>query len=183
MPTTWSRIEQWFATNAPDFADDLLAGATDTDFKAAEQAMGVTLPDELKAIYRVHNGQDGGAPGIAGNWEFLPLKSAVKQWQIMKGLTDKGTFKKNTVRVKGLVRATWWNLKWVPFASNGSGNLLVVDLDPPEGGDVGQVVSYVHDDDDRECIAGGIAAWFQSLATDLEQGALEYRDGELVRAR
>ena len=183
MITAWSRIEHWLAVNAPTLANDLLPGATDADFKAAEKALGKTLPDEFKALYRAHNGQRGMADGVFGEWRFLPLKTSLSKWTMMKELTDEGTFKENTVSVKGPIRATWWNVQWVPFGSNGSGNFLVVDLDPPKHGSVGQVVTYLHDADKRECVAAGIGAWLESLAADLEEGKLEYRDEELVRVR
>ena len=91
MITAWSRIEHWLAVNAPALANDLLPGAMGADFKAAEKALGKTLPDEFKALYRAHNGQRGMADGVFAEWRFLPLTTSLSKWTMMKELTDEGT--------------------------------------------------------------------------------------------
>lgn len=79
------------------------------------------------------------------------------------------------------MRATWWSEKWVPFAYNGAGDLQCVDLDPPSGGVVGQVVTYHHDRDLRERGADSLTHWLETLASDLEAAKYVVRKGRLVR--
>jgi len=74
------------------------------------------------------------------------------------------------VRPVGPVRPVWWSEQWIPFAYDGVGDLQCIDLDPPEGGKVGQVVTYWHDRGEREHVADSLNEWLAHLADDLEAG-------------
>ncbi|WP_156441033.1 SMI1/KNR4 family protein [Burkholderia sp. ABCPW 14] len=45
-----------------------------------------------------------------------------------------------------VIKDDWYNLKWIPFTHDGSGIRLCLNLDPAEGGTLGQVVRIWHDD-------------------------------------
>jgi cell wall assembly regulator SMI1 len=51
---------------------------------------------------------------------------------------------------------------------NGVGDLVCLDLNPPKGGAVGQVIEVLHEDGDRTVLAASLAAWLDGFATDLE---------------
>jgi len=55
-------------------------------------------------------------------------------------------------------RAPWW-----PLAEDGGGNHLMVDLDPPPGGTVGQVLVAGPDEDERRVLAPGVGAYLAAL--------------------
>ena len=74
---------------------------------------------------------------------------------------------------RGRVRADWWNRRWVPVGVNGVGDLICLDLDPPRGGKVGQVIEVLHEDGDRTVLAPSLGAWLEQFAADLEAGAYE----------
>ncbi|WP_332455118.1 SMI1/KNR4 family protein [Burkholderia ubonensis] len=57
------------------------------------------------------------------------------------------------------IRGDWYNLKWIPLTHNGSGDHLCVDLDPDEGGRIGQVIRVWHDSPERELVAKGVGEW------------------------
>ncbi|MBO7776747.1 SMI1/KNR4 family protein [Burkholderia pseudomallei] len=61
----------------------------------------------------------------------------------------------------------WYNLKWIPFTHDGSGIRLCLDLDPAEGGTLGQVVRIWHDDEARELVAGSFSEWLGQVAATL----------------
>lgn len=42
--------------NIQGFQPDLFAGATETELKAAEEKMNITLPEDFKNFYRAFNG-------------------------------------------------------------------------------------------------------------------------------
>ena len=68
--------------------------------------------------------------------------------------------------------ATWWKPEWFPFATDLGGQLLVTDHD-------GRVIAFEHDDDQRKVLADSIDAYFESIATKLEAGALVLDDRRL----
>ncbi|KWE64809.1 hypothetical protein WL77_20605 [Burkholderia ubonensis] len=57
------------------------------------------------------------------------------------------------------IRGDWYNLKWIPLTHNGSGDHLCVDLDPDEGGRIGQVIRVWHDSPERELVAKRVGEW------------------------
>jgi cell wall assembly regulator SMI1 len=179
MCPLWNRIETWLEENAPDVRGSLLPGATEKAIRAAEKAMGIDFPEDVKESYRVHNGQhELGAP-LMGEWQLLSLKDMVRQWKVMKKLVASGAFAENRGRPVGPVRPDWYNLKWIPVAYNGAGDFHCVDLDPPPRGKAGQIVSFWHVDDKRERLATSFRAWVKEFADDLERGNYTVEDGQL----
>ena len=181
MADYWTRIEAWLRTNAPDILQDLNPGATDADIASAEQALGLTLPEDMRTAYRLHNGSAGASAPLMGDWYFLALQHMTARWRTMKELADKGTFEGNEVLARGPMKDDWWNARWLPVADNGAGDYRCADLDPGPGGAPGQIVSFWHADDRREVIAPSFSAWLEAFANDLEQGRYTVDGGWLVQ--
>jgi cell wall assembly regulator SMI1 len=177
----WKRIENWLQKHCPKAYKDLDAPATERDIADAQNSFLAQLPADMLEIYSCHNGQMGIGPPIAAEWQFLSLEDSVRQWGIQKKLLEDGTFANSRATATGPVRADWWNLKWIPFAYNGSGDLQCVDLDPGEGGTPGQIVIYWHDRERRECVANSLLSWFESLADDFEAGRYAVEGNRILR--
>ncbi len=76
----WQRIETWMSTYAPQSRQRLLPGASETDIQRAEAAIGILLPEDFKASYRLHNG--GYALDAVSKMEILSLKDIISDWQM-----------------------------------------------------------------------------------------------------
>jgi len=61
LAAAWRRLT---ASLAPAVAADLRPGCAEADLAAAERRLGFALPASLRALYRLADGQAGGAPGI-----------------------------------------------------------------------------------------------------------------------
>jgi cell wall assembly regulator SMI1 len=72
------------------------------------------------------------------------------------------------------VKEDIWNSRWIPFASDESGNFLCVDYDPAKGGDIGQVILWASDPPYVEVIAPSFRAWLEQFANDLEAGKYKW---------
>jgi hypothetical protein len=59
----------------------------------------------------------------------------------------------------------WWSPEWFPFASDGAGQLLVVD-------ERGRVLEFLHDDDARPVLAASLEAYLVAVLESLERGRL-----------
>lgn len=68
------------------------------------------------------------------------------------------------------IRAAWWSRSWVLIMENGGGDYLCVDLDPAQGGNQGQIITYYHDEMFRSPVAPGLDAMLEDLAARLASG-------------
>ncbi|HEU4407520.1 MAG TPA: SMI1/KNR4 family protein [Polyangiaceae bacterium] len=133
-------------------------GATRAALARAEAALGVALPDEMRAFYQAHDG--GGDEFVVEGRELLSLRRIVNEWRVWKGLLDRGTFEANDHGQPGPgVRGAWWLPEWVPITYDGAGNHHVVDLAPAAGGTRGQIVSFWHDEASRRVVGPSFLAW------------------------
>lgn len=133
-------------------------GATGEEIAACERRLGVSLPDDLKALYRVASGrrEDWGTFGDSVRlWEsapnefLFPLDSlyvadpatrAFGDWDLR---AQEAVITPPGARVQGLAGSPGW----IVFAHDGSGEMTAVDLTPGPGGHVGQVIEIPHEQD------------------------------------
>ena len=178
MKAIWNRIDNWLAANAPEIINKLQPGATDEAIAQAEKLLEIEFPEDVKASYRIHNGQDRKKSGIFQGWSFLSLEEIIKEWESWKRLLDDGTFDEEEEEgtyygcaSDGLIRTDmWWNPKWIPITAELGGDNYCLDLDPAPEGQVGQIIIMCHDDGYRELVANNFREWLEQLATDLEGG-------------
>jgi cell wall assembly regulator SMI1 len=181
MHELWTRLEKWLAINDPDALKMLQPGATEAEIRAFEQAVSVQLPEDLRTSYRIHNGQSPEGDYLIYGREFLSLARIQEEWEVWKELLDDGSFQTKTGVDQGCnpdagIRNVWWSAGWIPLTYDGCGNHDCVDLDPAEGGTVGQIISLWHDDADREMLAPSFRLWFTQYVEALESGALSIRE-------
>jgi internalin A len=65
------------ATNAPNALNNLQPGAGDEQIRQLEESLGIELPEDVKQLYRIHNGQIIGTPGFLYGNEFLSIEKAI----------------------------------------------------------------------------------------------------------
>ena len=176
IAAVWGRIEAWITTHAPKLLAELRPPATLNQIGAAEAVLGVQLPDDVRALYRLHDGNGRAGSGLLGGWTWLDLATVVDEWNVWKELLDKGTFEGAETSPASGVCGDWWNTKWIPITYSGAGDHHCVDLAPVEGGTSGQIIEMWHDMDGRPRVAVGIHAWLEQLATGLESGACVYSE-------
>jgi cell wall assembly regulator SMI1 len=151
------------------------AGYSEEQIAAAETRIGLRLPEDLRAFYRlIHD--DGYETGVTGRFGPAPLEQVV-EWHAE---VDEHTFNGDTsvfadeplvfdLAPAGRVRRTSGNDRWVPFATDHAMNFGVVDLDPAPGGAYGQIFAYGRDS--PEYLAPSLADLMRAALTgaDLEE--------------
>lgn len=176
MQTLWDRLEIWLAAHAPDRVQTLAPGATEAQIAAAESVLSVQLPDDFKASCRIHNGQLDIQDDLMDGRAFLSLESIQEEWKLWKELLETGELAEFESEPVGPIRAGWWNEKWIPITHDGSGDYDCLDLAPAEGGQVGQVIDFWHDDATREVKAPSFTAWFAGFIEGCESGRFVFSD-------
>ena len=179
MTGVWDRLEEWLARNAPDARADLRPGASPQEMKSIEDLVGAKLPDAFREVYAVHDGQVGVGPPALINWTLLPAKSIKSEWSLMRDLNARGALSAPAI-AEGPVRAVWWDVNWIPVAGNGSGDFQCLDLDPPDAGRRGQIITFSHTDGRRVVAADSLINWIEACAVEFESGAYHLKDGEWV---
>lgn len=148
-------------------ASTFTRGATDTEIVAAEQRLGVTFPDGLRALYRWSGGGSDEGPALMNNRNILPLDQVVSTREMMNTYVDDGTFH----------RKDWWHKSWVPFLYNGASSYLCWDPKgsfATAGGVPGQVIEFWNKDPDRNIMAPGFDTWLTLFVESFEEGIWTY---------
>ncbi|WP_327027856.1 SMI1/KNR4 family protein [Micromonospora sp. NBC_01740] len=126
------------------------AGHSEEDIRAAEAAMGLRLPEDLRALYRTVSGDE--EYGLLGAGALLPLDSVVAAY--LAGRPGAGFGPDDLFAVfpvvyeaypPGRVRRVSRNDWWVEVGTDWGGNYCMVDLDPGPKGTCGQIIQYGRD--------------------------------------
>ncbi|WP_141205546.1 SMI1/KNR4 family protein [Streptomyces griseorubiginosus] len=169
VPEPWRRLPDPADSVSPDPAADPAAlertlrerlpdaiGATEEEIAAAEERLGIALPEELKALYRVTRARwedwDGDYDKAeqvydAVGCELLPLdrlyvaEASTRRcsWQFA---AMEAVVTPPDAKVQGVVGSPGW----IVFGDNGGGDRLAVDLTPGPRGHRGQIVLIGHED-------------------------------------
>jgi cell wall assembly regulator SMI1 len=173
---TWDRLKKALTAADPAIKASLKKGVIEPRLGALEAALGVRLPADVRTSYLLHDGQKAGADGLfakgfadlEAEYALLSVSELRDEWSTWMRMTQRGEFAQRTANPDGGVGADWWNPGWVPFASDGGGDSLCVDLAPSDGGTSGQVILMRHDHASRPRIASSFVELLDRLAAYYE---------------
>lgn len=184
----WDDLESWWGDRFGEaFLAHLNPGATTADLEALEAVIGRPLPDDFMAAYRRHDGQadmyeqdgeDKLVPGLLFGLPLMPIEAVIEElanWRALREeLEADGSLEEfdeeQASCPSGHVKPVFANPFWVPFADDGGGNFLAMDLDPDTQGHVGQVINMGRDEDVKYVIAPSFGAFMRHLADELKRG-------------
>ncbi|MFJ9036857.1 SMI1/KNR4 family protein [Streptomyces sp. NPDC102406] len=111
----WSRILTWLAEYAPPSYAALKPGASDDEITALEATLGVNVPEELKALWRLSAGEDGvaGSGLMLGGRALMPLDAVIEVHQRQMRFQQQDA--EGTIEDEGAVAL--WKPSWIPFCS------------------------------------------------------------------
>ncbi len=174
MDEHWERIEAWLMAQLPAINVGLNTGANASQIVAAEVALGVHFPADVRDAYLRHNGQEDTVYAIYDHWAWYSLALVVSQWRAEMALYDAGEFQEAdaVVRPDGPVRQVWWHPHWIPLAGNASGDYVCLDLAPAAEGSIGQIITFWHADERRRVVAPSFTALLARIAARLAAGEI-----------
>jgi cell wall assembly regulator SMI1 len=138
--------------------DDLKPGASKEELDRLEKMIGY-LDDDVRELYSIHNGCDGGNMGLFG-FRFLSID------KIIRNLTGMGRLQnaENDIKNNGnQIRANVFNYGWLPIMADSSGNFIGVDYYPTENGTVGQVINFGRDEQEQYVFAPSLKEFLKYL--------------------
>ena len=195
-----SALTAWIAFHAQlgvDIEAFLLPPATEAQIVEIEEQIGYRLPEDLRELYKIANGQwnmfdDDGAvldvdpdktwAPLFGNYDFMPLDKALRQYRLyLEIYTSEKEFNEKYYQANPdkTYIPTIWEVRegdavdesgWNPdwFTFAGSdANSYAVDLSPPHGGNPGQVVLHGADEWVLQVVGQSVTDLMEQAVTHL----------------
>jgi cell wall assembly regulator SMI1 len=94
VPEILSEIESLIRQKAPRVLEEMQPGLSDEQIRALETKAGLQLPEEIKALYRWHNGSKSLDPRVDGpipGHRFVPLEEALGAAAVLTNQVAKAT--------------------------------------------------------------------------------------------
>ncbi len=174
MKKEFDRFKIWLNDNYKEGIDDLNPPASDEEIKELKDTLGLTLPSDLICLLKIHNGQKGNSAWLFDSQEFLSTHGIINAWNNWNTFFQTDTFPKNKANSDLGIKDDWWNKKWIPFCSPGSGDHYCIDLDPTKMGKSAQIITLWHDYDERELVSLSLKDWFNDYIEQLFSGDFFY---------
>lgn len=163
MKQQWKPFETWLNTNNPELLSDLNPPALNSDIQRIEQVINARLPTDFTECLKVHDGQKGNAEGLFDGYEFLSIQNILMSWSAWTDLLQDGDFDDRVAKADAEIQDGWWKKDWIPFATNGRGDFLCLDLAPSDSGHLGQVIKVFHDLPDRSVVSTSFFNWIEGF--------------------
>lgn len=163
---SWHTIKNWLEKQVPDLIEVLQPPVSLQQLEQAEKQMHLSFPQEFKTLYQQVNGNHPEKASLGflpseEEWDemaydMLALEQVIAIWQQQKELLEGGDFQEG-----------WWDITWIPFASNGAGDYYCIDKN-------GQVILHMHETGEYQIIAESLGVYFGELADGFEDGEFVY---------
>lgn len=161
----WKALKTWLSRHETDVR--LRRGAKASALGAFTKKF-PWAPKDLIASLKLHDGDD--ESGCFGGWSLLDAASITDEYEEHRGIEMDGDPPDDAPELA----RTWWHERWLPFASSGGGDFLVVDASPDGKG---RVFVDLNDPPFRRVLAPSLGAWLIDYVHALESGRIEY-DGD-----
>jgi cell wall assembly regulator SMI1 len=172
----FNTFETWLREHLPEGAKGLRPPASEAELSALAQETGLELPEEFLKLYRWHDGQEPGCTGVFYGLEFLPLSKVLKEWRF--AAEEAASLDPVEPSPSWVVRRSIANRHWIPFAGDGGGNFLAIDLQPGPRGVRGQVINFGSDEVLQYALAPNVTAFISWVAGELARGNVRIGEGE-----
>lgn len=182
--------EQLFLDNAEALNDEeveredideylAIQGVTEEELSIFENKFQIRLPEDFKTVYRYKNGSGYMSliwpqKGFYRGYRLLSLQemSEIKSYfhnenhkmSEFSDVIDEKQLQQLDERIKPYLFCE----RWFPFAEYAGSLYLMLDYDPSEKGEIGQIICYVHDPDFIYYIAPNITETLKLTETVIE---------------
>jgi len=112
-------------------------GASEKEISDLEKSVNQILPASYIDLLKTYNGEKKSL-GVMAGFEFLTIEDVKVQWDFFK--TAEGEREPHSLYQKNKIKNELYSVKRIPFAYDGSGNLLCIDYDPNIEGKEGQIL-------------------------------------------
>lgn len=165
MPALIDRADRWLRANRPGFYAGLKPGVSDAELDAYERRFGLTLPPELRLVWKWKNGSpddplvgDESSDALLHNHRFISLDDSAETEAELDGMIG-----------ADFESPEWWKREWIPFTTSWGGDHYAVEISDGKS----RVIDFRHDEETRNILAPSFAEWFEQFVATMERGELE----------
>lgn len=177
VKSAWRRLEKWAAVHLPRSLDFLNPPSSSEELDKLENAIGTSLPKDVRDFYLLRNGQHGG-PGVIFGLPIESLAQVVNHWQNWTKGYGENVMDGSAPSLDEVcrsfpcdfVRHVYFDPGWIPLTYDSGGNHIGVDLNPGPNGKRGQVIIFGRDDELHCVLALSWGQFLTDLADELDQG-------------
>jgi cell wall assembly regulator SMI1 len=168
-------FEDWLRQHLPEAAQSLRPPASEADLTVLATETGLDLPPAFLDLYRWHDGQERGCTGVFYGLEFLPISRVLEEWRFAAREAESLPFAEATPTA--VVRRASANRHWIPFAADGGGNFLAIDLQPGPRGARGQVINFGRDEILQYALTRNVSEFIDWVVGELARGNVSIGEG------
>ena len=165
-----------------EYLDDYneISGASEKEILSFEKKFGITLPNDVKEIYKYKNGSKylSILPCIIEEREMpfclmslQDIENTKEYFQNKDALLTEFTQYFSSAEIDKMrdsrVKPYLFNKKWIPFAEYCDSCFLMFDFDPDNAGKEGQIICYIHDPDEIVYVAKGITELIDKIMAEI----------------
>ncbi|MGN7762966.1 SMI1/KNR4 family protein [Paenibacillus sp. 22594] len=159
----------------PDVEDLLNPAAEEAEINHAESMMNCRFPDDFRQLYMKHNGEGEQVFGVMAGFSWMALQSVTASW---RGRQNSGC---DIISGKpDAVQEGEYRKGWVPFAEDGGGSFLVMDLEPGVKGSYGQIITLDRNSNISYVISESLGHFFEFIESGFSNGEINAIDEEEV---
>jgi cell wall assembly regulator SMI1 len=177
----WGKYVAWLAAHAAASHANLAPPASESQISEVERVTGATLPDDLKAVWRLNNGQKTSltasrttpATVCIPTLTFLSTELVIEIWSEWANLkVDAELQSCGSSAAPGMVQPLYTHRSWIPLWSYPTGaDYVGLDLAPGETGAVGQIINFGRDEEKHFVFADSFANLLEILLEEVTSGA------------
>jgi cell wall assembly regulator SMI1 len=169
---SFAKFQAWMLENAPDVNFHPPANPAAIENFSAKSSL--NLPEDLRQILLISDGETRKSAGAIGNWRLMPIAEIQAAWGWITRVTAIGAFSELKTQTSPYLNDAWWHPGWVPFVSNDAGDYFCIDTQPPDHDRYGQILLFFQDRPERPLVAASLGAWLDRVIRDLSDGVYTY---------
>jgi cell wall assembly regulator SMI1 len=182
----WNRYVAFLREHVPFAHGNLAPGATDERIGALERHIGCRLPEPVKVVWRMNDGQRATmiATNIVKATPCIPTLSFLSTEMVARIWTEWDELRRSLAPadlddlhggtrslIAGVVRPFYTSPLWIPlWADPTRADYAGVDFDPGEIGRLGQIINFGRNEDDHFQAATDFDDLLSCLVAEVEGG-------------
>lgn len=132
----------------PNLDSFLNKGASEEELNSLEVFIGQKLPESFREFYKIYNGENEKYFGFMFGYGLLSIEQVIGELEFHRpDINNEREYEVNQHSYEfAVIKEKYYHEGWIPFAHDGGGNFLALDIQPEEKGKWGQIINFGTDE-------------------------------------